>query len=481
MKKAFYSYTKCVIMDLNMGVAACAVHAPVKSFFYGGEAMRLIRLAARLAPAALVMLMCGCNIGTGVESLLSPPKLTEEQNDIYRALTDSVGSSVTLRYPRSGDCRSAFVIADLDSDGSDEAIVFYEDKNPTAAQYTLRLNILDRSQGGWHSVSDHPGAGASVDKVIIAPVGQDNRLLVIVGYANVLGVNDIFRAYTYTGGELKALFQGSYTYADIFDADSDGTNEILSLVDVSEQSSAYARIIECYGDGTESSDYGVSAMCGIGSGDIINVTRGNLGDSSAGVYIDLKQADGRVVTEIIYSISGALRSPFTVNPLLRSATAREVSFTSHDIDGDGICEIPVVSAFPGYQYVSGREKLYITDWLSFENYSLVKKYSSFYCASDGYCFMLPARWEGMVTVKQDTFSGEYVFYKFEDTLSQSVTELMRFATVTSQEDIDRLASEGYFIISREGYTSYMAKLSDDASEPLVLTASEITNGFYTVE
>ena len=79
------------------------------------------RLAGLLTCAVL---LCGCSAGISVENLLTAPKLNAEQTAIYQALTNSVGGGVKLRYPKSGDYRSAFILKNIDDEPGVEALVF---------------------------------------------------------------------------------------------------------------------------------------------------------------------------------------------------------------------------------------------------------------------------------------------------------------------------------------------------------------------
>ena len=98
----------------------------------------------RWLPAAFCLLCCllfsGCTPGATVDSLLKPPSLSKEQQQIYLALQDAVGSGITLQYPRAGANLSAFTVVDLDNDGEDEALVFYKKTSLTAMENGLRLS-----------------------------------------------------------------------------------------------------------------------------------------------------------------------------------------------------------------------------------------------------------------------------------------------------------------------------------------------------
>ena len=124
-----------------------------------------------------------------------------------------------------------------------------------------------------------------------------------------------------------------------------------------------------------------------------------------------------------------------------------------------------------------RNIVFSTDWNVFDNYSIVKKYSSYYSAEDGYCFILPSRWDGMVTAKTDRATGDVVFYKFMIDLENSTTELMRIA-VAGDSQSDALLEDGYMEIKSNSNTHYLVKCPDIEDEPLMLTGTEISNNFY---
>ena len=93
--------------------------------------------------------LSGCTFGSSIDNLMAPPKLSVEQEQIYSALTDATGTSISLKYPKSGKYLSAFIIEDIDGDGGNEALVFYERNGLGVEENTLRINVLDQDDGNW--------------------------------------------------------------------------------------------------------------------------------------------------------------------------------------------------------------------------------------------------------------------------------------------------------------------------------------------
>ena len=120
-----------------------------------------------LSLAFTVFILTGCSFSASIDTLMSPPKLSVEQEQIYNALTDAAGTSISLKYPKSGKYLSAFIVEDIDGDGGNEAIVFYEKTSLAVEENTLRINILDKDGDKWRSVCDTSADGTEIEKVII--------------------------------------------------------------------------------------------------------------------------------------------------------------------------------------------------------------------------------------------------------------------------------------------------------------------------
>ena len=181
------------------------------------------RALAALLIIALILLT-GCDSLTfSVDGLLAAPSIADEQAAIHQALTESLGKSITLCYPRSGDYRSAFVVTDIDSDGSEEALAFYTYSQSIAAK--VMISVLDEDADGWHAVYEMEGRGLAVDKVMISDYGRSSDI--VIGYETQGFEENNVSIYRFTGGILASLFDGSYTILDRLDMDGCGTPEIV--------------------------------------------------------------------------------------------------------------------------------------------------------------------------------------------------------------------------------------------------------------
>lgn len=442
-------------------------------FAEGCEDMRNKRIVSAAAAMLIAFTLSGCS-SSSVDTLLTPPKLSEEQTAVYEALLKSVGKDIRLQFPKSGDYRSAFVFADIDDEPDNEAIVFYEKAGEAQGGANVRVNIIDRRDGKWTSVYDHAGMGKEIDRIIFSDIGTREKSI-IIGYTLLSGEKSV-RLYSYSGDMLIPEYSGSYSTMFVSDLERDGKNELVLIRPNIQKKKASAGLISTAENGrfAETSNVALNDS----TTDFVNIASGYVGSGTPAIFID-GLSGGRLTTEIIYSVNGQLRNPLYLGEsAMVEHTVRPVGYPCTDIDLDGVIEIPTWSLFPGYTENSLGIKLYSTEWNVLDNYSITKKYSSYYNIAEGYCFILPSRWMGgVVTAKPDSVTGEIVFYKYKIDLDNSSTELMRIAVV-SEEETPALLDEGYMLVKSRNNTDYLVKCPDISDEPLILTGTEISNSFY---
>ncbi len=440
----------------------------------GGAALRRVLLAVMLF---LALALCGCESLTfSVDGLMSAPSIADEQAAVHQALIESVGKSVTLCYPRSGEYRSAFVFADIDSDGSDEALAFYTPSQAGSSE-NVRVSVLDSDgDGSWHAMYELAGRGSSIDTVMIADYGDAADI--IIGYGTSLHAENNVSIYRYGDGMLASRFDGTYSVLEMADIDSCGNKEIIIVRRTG--TSVSVSIIKT-DDGL---DYKTKDRTLYSSAASIASSRfGGLTDSQNAMFIDIINEEGEVATEVVTFVNGEIVSPTSDNPQLSWLTVRPSGYLSADYDGDGIIEIPTVSPFLGYASSPGVEPVYMTSWLS---YSLdIGMFSaeafSYYDVTGGYVFTIPQRWLNFVTAVKSEQSGEisFVKYDYETGNIADMPKLLSIAAVSSGNENDWI-NNGYSYVAGDDFVSCMSKTLAGADEPLLLTQDEIRNNLYYI-
>ena len=308
--------------------------------------MRKNKVITALAALFCSVFMAGCSFGGSVDSLLSPPRLSEEQNAVYDALIRSAGKDIRLKYPRSGEYRSAFVFANIDSEPDREAIVFYEKAGETEGGGNVRINIIDRRGGKWTSVYDHAGAGTGIDRILFSELGGSGRQSVIIGYTLLSGERSV-QVYDYEDGMLTSKYSDTYSTMFTADLERDGKNELILIRPGNQMKKASASLVSTDSESGEVLETSSVALDESAT-EFVSVASGYVGKETPAVFID-GLSGGQLTTEIIYSVDGQLRNPLYLGESgLIEKTRRPAGYTCTDIDLDGVIEIPTLSLFPGY-------------------------------------------------------------------------------------------------------------------------------------
>ena len=273
-----------------------------------------------------------------------PPRLTDEQNEIYAALQRVTDSNIKLKYPRTGEYRSAFVLVNLDDDAEDEAVVFYEETLPGAKDSSLRINILDKEDGKWKSVYKIEGTGTDIDKAIFSTLGNGDEIYMIIGFSALGQTEKVVKVYRYSDLVSGPVFEGTYSIMEVLDIDDSGTSEIVLISGNTASQTATAKLLQKTDNGVEITH---EVEMDTKSTDYINVTRGNLSEDKLGLFIDSDRGTNLTTTEVLVYDDGLKNIVY--NPLFDNTEMflRVTGNVSTDIDKDGIVDIPSTSLFPG--------------------------------------------------------------------------------------------------------------------------------------
>lgn len=410
--------------------------------------------------------MTGCSVGINVDTMLTPPKLSAQQEQIYQALKDSTGSDIRLKYPKRGAYLSAFIVADIDGDSMDEAIVFYEKSSISASDTGLRINILDCIDGSWLSICDRSAEGSEIEKVVLSPLGELDRMNVIVGYSTANQSEKYISVYTYNDGYLERTFSHSYALFDVADTGSGSENPdliLLGAATASEQA-AYAAVYRLEEEDGLYHEYKYSFKDSYT--DYNQLIYGKQSDGSVVFYVDAATGTSNLQTEVLSMGESGLANLLercrrkTGETVRAEDTVRRIGLSCMDIDSDGVPEIPVQSVFLGYEDAAESEQIRQTRWLTMEESQMYPEYYSYYSAGGGYVFLLPERWRNHVTVVKDTTEDELRFVAYNDSWKDDPAVLMRICTAYDEEELAERIAGGYHLLHTKGTANLLVKAEE---------------------
>ncbi len=430
------------------------------------------------------LMMCGCSVS--IDSLLTPPRLTEDQNEIYRELLNSVGS-VKLKYPKSGDYRSAFVLENIDNEAGMEALVFYESKNVQSGESALRMKFLDKNDGKWEAVYDLACPGSEVESISFSSLGDSGKVDIIVCFSMFNQTEKSFLALNYENRMPQVLFSSAYSCLEVFDLNNDGLDELIAVSTDKVNQVAAAMMFTNGENGfeklSETMIFGKAAS-------YTRVAKGKLDEATSALFLDYTKGNGQSGTDVLYCYDNELFCPdgsgTGSNPVNISRVVNDymAEIYSMDIDGDGFVEIPVTTPLPGYELSAKGEQLCAVMWYTVKDDLFVSEHYSYYSGKYRFALLFPNRWQGIVSAIVDFTANEIVFVTYDAELGitgSANNELMRIRAVDKDDAEAVGAASGLKVLGESEETLFCLIESDSYyTGTLALTESELKNSFIVL-
>lgn len=435
------------------------------------------KITALLVAAMCLVSMTSCSsISVSPTDLLAAPKPTGEMNEIQQALYDYAGKDITLKYPNSGENRTAFVRSDLDNDGVNEAIAFYSTDNADGVN-EIHINVIDNKDDGWVSTNDVATGASGVDKVSVGPVSKSGEQVLMVGVELFSTTGNQLNIFTLNKGKLILRMQESYSNYLQYDLMSAG---YAQLVLVNQNATDRQADVKIYS--VDSSSTQLLGLAGIDGNvsSISAVTAGNLSSGRPAVFIDSVKSTSSMITDVVYFDGDSFVDPFFDQTLLETQkTLRDSTSVCTDIDGDGITEIPFTTVMPGYKSKSANERLYITTWCSFDGAKLSKVMSGDFNYTDGYYLSFPEKWHNSITVMVDEDGNTRSYCSWNKSLNIQETEILRIRTLSADDFSDADLGDGQVELGSNGSVVWVGEIILDSGDYAV-DANELRKMFGTL-
>ncbi|GHU56981.1 hypothetical protein FACS1894132_14610 [Clostridia bacterium] len=399
-----------------------------------------------------ITLLSSCSIA-GIDTLLTPPRLNEQEEAIELALKSAVTGTYRLKYPKEGENLSAFTVADIDGDGTNEAIVFYERTQISSEDMSLRLNILDEKKGKWTSVYDYAAPGIEVEQVKIAPIG-DSKSKLIVGYSTINQNDKILEIYDYVDGKIKPNISENYSYFRLFSTDdleynsNNTANDVIIVTAKNSNSPAKLRRLKY----TNSLYYETNIDL---SENALAPVQVLYETANKRFYIDMNIGNNFLQTEIIelkndnfYDLLYAPPVPELSNEniqILKQKTIRPTGYLSGDINNDNIIEIPIINTITN--------SLPLVEWLIYSDKSLETTLTGYYSLANKFAFVFPPALYDRILVVEDSITNDFLFNEIGTNKT-----ILRLSIVKNTADKIR---DGFQTVKTIENVNYMIKVNSE--------------------
>lgn len=402
---------------------------------------------------ASFFLMTGCSVQSGMEELLSPPRLTDEQAAIYDALENALGtSSFKFKYPRRGQYLSACILRDLDNDGKKEALAFYELN--TGGVSSTWMSVLIEQEGIWKSTKQIPTTGSDIDLVAFSRITGQNFDNVVVGCSTPGWDEKICVIYSFDGKRLERMHSEEFEYSEMLfvDTDRNGVNEVL-LCTKGGEIPPYMRLLR-YRSGRLDVVSEIKLKSGIN--EYIKLQYGPIADGASAVFADMLMEDGSAATQIFFAEDMRLEEITEGELGFADVLVRPYpSLNCADVNGDGFINIPTVTPMPGYDKAYREDPIYMTEYFGIWEGSRVSVLRTVVNHQGGYRVNLPDSWKDTVTVKPRIETKEWRFVLYTGKIAESETELLRIKVVSPSDYEDRMETADYQLFATKGVNRYM--------------------------
>jgi hypothetical protein len=427
-----------------------------------------------------VLMLTGCEFSpTSIDTMIHPPKLSQEQTQIYSALKSAVNGDIDMVYPKTGDYRSAFVVKNLDGEESEEAVVFYKE---TSATSSVRFTILDQENDQWYSVCDATSTNAT-DVEKIAFIQGEHRVYLVIGF-NQTGVNEkTLSIYEYANQNLNLIFSESCANFEVYDINDDGQNEIITLVNTLVTETQRQTKARMYTIKSGKCTLKSETLMDDESTAYVNLYKGKLNDGSAALYLDAQKGTDFYGTEIL-TAQGSNLENITNEKGLNQMTKRAQGLSCTEME-EGVYAIPQLHMLSGYSQTVPSEQPYWIDWYEYdvEKETFRKTDTTYSNYSLGYSFEIPERWmnqEQQVTMKRDTANNEIVFFIYNGDIQNESETLLKVKIFERSKLVDDQLPYGYTMLASNGQILYGYNLRKTHTD-FDLTEEEVWDLFHVLK
>lgn len=439
--------------------------------------MKSRTILAVVFACVLSFTLSGCRwFATETADLLSPPGLSGDASPIAQAITQSAGAEHTLKYPARGQYRSAVVQHDMTGDGEAEAFAFYAKTEDDEAVMFVDMIVKDGHQ--WQSASKQKLVAGGVDQIEFCDLDGDGREELLVGW-QIYGTSEMQLAvYSLENGILIQRMLQQYTQFVCCDLDEDGRREVFLIQFNPAQQRNIASLYTLHENGvTESSSCELDKTVKTVGEPIVST----LSSGKTAIYVDEVKGVG-AVTEVIWMKKGLMVNPLRGEETGETlSTLRSAAYTVRDINGDGVMEIPVQSEVPSIGRKNVNEKLYLTDWCSFNGQTLTVQMTAMMNTADGYYYVLSQRLPGQIAVLKDPDNRLREIYAFDPEKQLVGKKLLGFLAM-SQADYEagKYDQAKYEYITDDGVSVFLCEISGEMAADGV-TVNDIRKNFYKWE
>ncbi len=418
----------------------------------------------------LAVTLCGCSLDLLDNTAdLRPPKATGSEAEIQDCIDELSGGSYTLKYPNTGDYRTAIIMYDIDGDNEDESIAFYMTDDKTAG---INIAVLDKGEDGTWYASMFSSSYSEIDRVIFCDLDGDGTDEPVIGWNNYGTQPSYITAYVKSGSAYKELgIEQTYTDAVAGGFTNNNFDSIMLFTMESSGQSAGAVLITM---NDQKDDLKLASAVDMDSNvvEYESITKGYIDKSTVGVIVDGRDASSHSITQVLYcDYSSNLVNPFLDETSMR----RETGLVSTDMNLDGIIEIPTYSKMSSGEEEDESAVSSCVVWRICNTDDLTLDDVMYTIYNESGAYLIEISYEEYTTYTARQAGSTLSVYEWDDEYETTGSLMFTVKTFTQEEYTSAVSTE-YTQLAEDGGTVYAVKAESGSS----FSAENISERFSLV-
>ena len=412
---------------------------------------RIKTCVTAIAAVAVVLLLAGC-MSSSAEQLYALPQLSEDYIQLQRLINGILDSGAEFAAPSAGSNRQAIQQQDLDGDGQDEVLAFFNFLN---IERPLRIYVFKLAGGEYQEAAVIEGDGTGIESISYTDMDGDGGLEVAVGWQLSSGIN-MLSVYTLGGFQINQVVNTDYSEFAVCSLDSSFPSSILVLRNSPAELTGEAEI---YSMTSETEIVMSSCRLSFGIEALLRVRSTQLADGRGAIAVESSISGSGIVTDLLAMRGGNLRNvTMDESTGVSSDTVRAYSVYCRDINSDGVLDMPALMSLPSQ---SENVSYYLIEWYSYYSTGArVHICTTYNNTSDSWYMEIPEDWIGHITLRRESGStGERaIIFSQVDDMGQVERDFLAVYTLTGENRAERATYDGRFILLAEEDTVYAASL-----------------------
>lgn len=356
----------------------------------------------RVIPVLLVLLLglSGCTIPSGDE-LLAAPKPSKNYQTLQTEL-EKIQATQIYAAPVSGENRSTVQLVDLDGDGVEEAISFFQ-QSGNSNEFAVYIH---KKQGDTYvNTGSVQGSGTAIQSVEYPVITPDGRRGMVISWklaGDGLGAATVCDFDSACAP--RVLLETEYSAMQLADLSGNGAKDLL-LLGTDEKGRRVARLYQyAAGELTLGGEVATSPEAVT----VVRMKSGRVKDNVPAVFAEQRTESGAgLTTDIFVFTDGTLRNlALDGEDTSARGTYRPILVYASDVNADGVTELPRAVLMAGYTDAAAADAVFMIDWYAYGVDGQPQKVKTTYQnVSEEWSFVIDDDWHDRITAAKTSENG----------------------------------------------------------------------------